>query len=91
MASCPATLPFKIRPPYFLFVIKITYLILYCSLGLDTLWSIVILLAVLLSMHSTALVSPKLATWQVLFPADFFTKMRQQVDPVSLAPTSLSC
>jgi len=66
-------------------------LTLSCSLGLLTLWSIVTLVAVMLSMQRTALVSPKLAMWQVLLPPDFLMNTRQHVDPVSLAPTSLSC
>ncbi len=90
MANCPATLPLRIRPPYFLWLIY-TYLIRYCSLGLVTLWSMVTLRAVVPSMHNTALVSPKLATWQVRFTPVFFTNTRQHVEPVSLAPTSFNC
>lgn len=90
IANWPATLPFKISPPYFLSLIK-CYLIRYCSLGFVTLWSIVTLRAVVPSMHKTARVSPKLAMWQVLFAPDFLTKTKQQVEPVSLAPTSFSC
>lgn len=67
------------------------YLIRYCSFGFVTLWSMLTLRAVVPSMHSTALVSPKLATWHVRFPPVFLTKTKQHVDPVSLAPTSFNC
>lgn len=53
------------------------------------LWSTVTLLAVP-SSERTALVSPKLATTHCLLFASFRTKARQQVVPVSDAPTNLS-
>jgi hypothetical protein len=37
------------------------------------------------SVHRIALVSPRLAIWQSVFPPNFLTNTRQKVEPVSEA------
>lgn len=82
MANCPATLPLSMSPPYFL--------ILSCSSTQLALWSIETRFA-LPSRERTALVSPRLATWTLFWFWSPLTKTRQQVEPLSLAPTSFNC